>query len=55
MRCPLCGHEMTWLKGAQRGRVSELVYYCEKHGILNKAATPAPLPDPRALSSKSQN
>ncbi len=38
MRCPLCGREMTKLAGSQVKRVKELVYYCEKHGLLNKAA-----------------
>ncbi len=38
MRCPLCGREMTKLAGSQVKRVKELVYYCEKHGLLNKTA-----------------
>lgn len=54
MRCPLCGREMTWLKGPEKRRVSELIYYCEKHGILNRTATPVALSDPQVLS-KSQN
>ncbi len=37
MRCPLCGREMTKLAGSHVKRVKELVYYCEKHGLLNKA------------------
>ena len=37
MRCPLCGREMTKLAGSHVKRVRELVYYCEKHGLLNKA------------------
>jgi hypothetical protein len=29
---------MTKLGRPDRRRVSELVYYCEKHGLLNKTA-----------------
>jgi hypothetical protein len=36
MRCPLCGREMTTLLGARRGRVSEIVHYCEVHGLLGR-------------------
>jgi hypothetical protein len=29
---------MTRLAGSNRRKVSEIVFYCEKHGILNKTA-----------------
>lgn len=29
---------MTKLTGSDARRVRELVYYCEKHGVLNKSA-----------------
>gem|GEM_PF-2650455 len=29
---------MARLSGSSKRRVNELVYYCEKHGLLNKTA-----------------
>jgi hypothetical protein len=37
MRCPLCGREMTKLGGPDVKKVSQPVYYCDKHGLLNKS------------------
>lgn len=45
MRCPLCGREMTILPQARRGRISEIVYYCEEHGLLGR-------PSPSILLSR---
>jgi hypothetical protein len=36
MRCPLCGREMTVFPGVKRGRISEIVYHCEVHGLLGR-------------------
>jgi hypothetical protein len=36
MRCPLCGREMKTLPGVRRGRISEIMYYCEEHGLLGR-------------------
>jgi len=36
MQCPLCGREMTTLGQSDQRKVSQPVYYCEKHGVLNR-------------------
>lgn len=43
MRCPLCGRQMTKMAGVLAGpsveeplTVQEPLYYCEKHGVMNK-------------------
>lgn len=42
LKCPLCSKEMTRMIGATAGQWSEspttneTLYYCEKHGVMNK-------------------
>lgn len=52
MRCPLCGREMTTLLGARRGRVSEIVHYCEEHGLLGRPSASILLSQVSSFSSE---
>ncbi|HKM77529.1 MAG TPA: hypothetical protein VJZ03_00510 [Candidatus Bathyarchaeia archaeon] len=37
MKCPLCGKEMS--KMSQSTDVEkEMLYYCERHGVMNKGS-----------------
>jgi hypothetical protein len=42
MKCPLCGKEMTRMNEtmenvAEPALKKEVLYYCERHGVINKA------------------
>ena len=43
LKCPFCSKEMTQMIGATSGQWgqsqtrNETLYYCEKHGVMNKS------------------
>lgn len=44
MKCPLCGKDMTAMDGTatepspnEPASRQELLYYCERHGVMNKS------------------
>ena len=38
MRCPLCGKEMTKMNQNTSDSTKEFLYYCERHGVMNKSS-----------------
>jgi len=36
VKCPLCGKEMTKMSQSSSEAVKEELYYCERHGVMNK-------------------
>ena len=36
MKCPLCGKEMTKMSKSSSEAEKEELYYCERHGVMNK-------------------
>lgn len=40
MKCPLCGKDMTKMSesAAESHGVKDEIYYCDRHGVLNKSS-----------------
>jgi predicted nucleic acid-binding Zn ribbon protein len=38
MKCPLCGKVMTMMNQKTSDSAKEVLYYCERHGVMNKSS-----------------
>ena len=38
VKCPLCGKEMTKMSQGNADAQKETLYYCERHGVMNKSS-----------------